>query len=81
MKRYLLLLVVAGIILLPNAGSVVTTLDGPMPPDQPTSGPGGSDYSHEGVQKSSYKWGAEQYWIFEPIGPKPESAPLIVFNH
>lgn len=81
MKRYLLSLIVAGILFLPNAGSVVTTLNGPTPPNQPTSGPGGSDYSHEGVQKSRYKWGAEQYWIFEPISPKPESAPLIVFNH
>jgi dienelactone hydrolase len=81
MKKYLLLLIVIGIIILPNAGSVVATSNGPTPPSQPTSGPGGSDYSHEGLQKSSYKWGAEQYWVFEPADPKPESAPLIVFNH
>lgn len=53
----------------------------PTPPDQPTSGPGGSNYSHYGVRKTRYKLGARQYWIFEPFGPKPESAPLIVFNH
>jgi len=80
MKKYLLLLIVAGIIILPNAGSIFITSE-PTPPDQPTSGPGGSDYSHAGVQKSSYKSGAEQFWIFEPISPKPESAPFIVFNH
>jgi hypothetical protein len=33
------------------------------------------------VIESRYKWGAHQYWIFEPDSPKPESAPLIVFNH
>jgi predicted esterase len=51
------------------------------PPDQPSEGPGSSNYSHGGVQESKYKWGAKQYWIFEPILPKPESAPLVVFNH
>ena len=53
----------------------------PSQPDQPTSGPGGSNYSHFGVRKTRYGFGGNQYWIFEPFGPKPESAPLIVFNH
>ena len=53
----------------------------PTPPDQPTSGPGGSDYSHAGVKKSKYKSGAEQFWIFEPTDPTPATAPLIVFLH
>lgn len=53
----------------------------PTPPDQPNDGPGGSNYSHDGVLESSYKTGAKKYWIFEPINPKPDSAPLIVFNH
>ena len=57
------------------------TADDPTPPDQPSSGPGGSNYSHYGVRKTRYRFGAKQYWIFEPFGPKPESAPLIVFNH
>lgn len=55
--------------------------EGPTPPNQPSEGPGGSNYSHGDVQETSYKTGAKKYWIFEPINPKPDSAPLIVFNH
>jgi len=61
--------------------SLIARADDPTPPDQPPSGPGGSDYVHNGVIKTRYKWGAHQYWIFEPDDPKPETAPLIVFNH
>jgi hypothetical protein len=57
------------------------SLDDPKPPNQPISGPGGSDYSHENVRKTRYNYGAKQYWIFEPDNPKPETAPLIVFIH
>jgi hypothetical protein len=60
---------------------IVARLDNPTPPDQPTTGPGGSEYAHNKVIKTRYKWGAHQYWIFEPDDPKPETAPLIVFNH
>jgi len=79
MKKYLLLIMVS-VIILQNIGSAFNNTE-PTPPDQPTSGPGGSDYSHAGVKKSSYKFGAEQYWIFEPTNPTPATAPLIVFNH
>ena len=58
-----------------------SSTDEPTPPDQPTDGPGGSNYSHYGVRKSRYGFGGHKYWIFEPYGPEPESAPLIVFNH
>jgi dienelactone hydrolase len=51
------------------------------PPGQAASGPGGSDYLHAGVTKSVYGTDANQYWIFEPASPMPESAPLIVFSH
>ncbi len=51
------------------------------PPEQPASGPGGTDYRHAGVTKNVYGEGADQYWIFTPAGPAPKSAPLIVFNH
>jgi hypothetical protein len=79
MRKYLLLFVF--ILIIPSVSSVITSLNGPTPPGQPMSGPGGADYQYEGVQKSRYNFGAKQYWIFEPIDPKPESAPLIVFNH
>ncbi|MGC9516874.1 MAG: alpha/beta hydrolase family protein [Methanomicrobiales archaeon] len=51
------------------------------PPTQPLSGPGGSNYSHTKVLSYTYGEGAKQYWIFEPGSPKPNSAPVIVFNH
>jgi len=57
-----------------------SSTDEPTPPDQPTDGPGGSNYSHYGVRKTRYGFGGHKYWIFEPYGPKPESAPLIVFK-
>lgn len=72
-----------GIILLFLCITVQPTLalDEPTPPNQPLSGPGGSEYSHDTVRKTRYKFGEKQFWIFEPDNPKPESAPLIVFIH
>jgi pimeloyl-ACP methyl ester carboxylesterase len=55
--------------------------DEPTPPPQPPTGPGGSNYSHEGVRQTWYGWGGRGFWIFEPTDPTPESAPLIVFLH
>ena len=56
-------------------------LDEPTPPNQPSNGPGGSEYFHDTVRITRNKFGARQYWIFEPDNPRPESAPLIVFIH
>jgi acetyl esterase/lipase len=53
----------------------------PRPPEQPASGPGGSDYAHDDFRMSNYGRGKEEYWIFEPISPTPSEAPLVVFNH
>jgi len=53
----------------------------PQPPGQPSSGPGGAEYRHEAVNISEYGQEENQYWIFEPASPIPESAPLIVLNH
>lgn len=50
-------------------------------PNQPLSGPGGVNYSHEAIKESSYGRGSNKFWIFEPAEPKPVTAPLIVFNH
>jgi pimeloyl-ACP methyl ester carboxylesterase len=58
-----------------------TLQEPPTPPEQPSTGPGGSNYSHEGVRQSQCGWGGHQFWIFEPTNPTPTSAPLIVFNH
>ena len=53
----------------------------PRPPAQPASGYGGSRYAHAGVTRRVYEAGVEQYWVFEPARPSPQSAPLVVFNH
>jgi len=60
---------------------LIKSTDDVTQPDQPLDGPGGSNYSHYGVRKTRYGFGGHKYWIFEPFGPEPESAPLIVFNH
>ncbi|NOX97817.1 MAG: alpha/beta hydrolase [Nitrospirae bacterium] len=62
---------------------LVSRAEGPLiqPPQQPATGPGGARYSQAAVIKSVYGEGADQYWIFEPADPTPESAPVIVFNH
>lgn len=50
-------------------------------PAQPTSGPGGSDYAHSDMRVSVGGSGANEYYVFEPINPKPPSAPLAVITH
>lgn len=51
------------------------------PPSQPQTGPGGKQYAHAGVVKNRYGKGGQEYWIFEPDSPKPQTAPVIVFLH
>lgn len=53
----------------------------PTPPAQPKSGPGGADYTHRAVVSKECGKGGTAYWLFEPGNPKPDRAPLIVFNH
>lgn len=79
--RKLIILFISLLLFLPIFQTCAASLEGITPPDQPTSGPGGSEYIHNQVDEYRYKWGAREYWIFEPSDPKPESAPLIVFNH
>jgi pimeloyl-ACP methyl ester carboxylesterase len=50
-------------------------------PSQPESGPGGSAYPHRSVDERSYGEGDLQYWLLEPADPKPQSAPVVIFNH
>jgi acetyl esterase/lipase len=50
-------------------------------PEQPASGPGGSDYLHADIRMSQHGEGNDMFWIFEPADPAPESAPVIVFFH
>jgi len=57
------------------------TQEKPREPIQPSRGPGGSEYKHGRVVANMYGTGATRYWIFEPADPKPETAPVIIFNH
>lgn len=51
------------------------------PPAQPSTGPGGAQFSHTAVTKNHYGKGGQEYWLFEPDSPKPRTAPVIVFLH
>jgi hypothetical protein len=81
MIKKLIIFSLTFLFILPAFYSISANPDEPTQPDQPLEGPGSSDYSHSMVIKTRYKRGGEQFWIFEPIMPKPKSAPLIVFNH
>jgi hypothetical protein len=50
-------------------------------PPQPTQGPGGSDYTHKGVRVSPGGTGADAWYVFEPVSPRPKKAPLAVVMH
>ena len=54
---------------------------GVTPPAQPSSGPGGSQYSHASVTRNRYGKGGQEYWIYEPDSPKPRTAPVVVLLH
>jgi pimeloyl-ACP methyl ester carboxylesterase len=53
----------------------------PTPPEQPSSGPGSSAYAHASLTTSRFGSGADEVWVFEPAGPAPERAPVVVFCH
>ncbi|MGF3554678.1 MAG: alpha/beta hydrolase family protein [Thermoplasmatota archaeon] len=81
MKKQILTLFIVCLLMTLFIENNTAKVGDPSPPNQPPNGPGGSDYKHNKVKISRYKWGARQFWIFEPDDPKPEKAPLIVFNH
>lgn len=50
-------------------------------PPQPKAGPGGSHYSHRGWRVSSGGSGADAWYVFEPVKPRPAKAPLAIVMH
>ncbi|MDB5352652.1 MAG: esterase/lipase [Planctomycetota bacterium] len=38
-------------------------------------------YPHKSITAQSFGAGARSYWIFEPAGPTPEKAAVVVFHH
>ncbi|HWO23027.1 MAG TPA: alpha/beta fold hydrolase [Kofleriaceae bacterium] len=55
--------------------------EGPAPPAQPATGPGGAEYPHGGARVRTYGSGEEQYWLYEPAMPAPDAAPVLVYLH
>jgi acetyl esterase/lipase len=51
------------------------------PPEPPSQGRADPSYPHKSVTRAEFGWGARSYWLFEPADPKPERAPVVVFNH
>ncbi len=51
------------------------------PPEQPAEGPGSSALTYQDVTARKFGEGGTAYWLFEPAKPKPDSAPLMIFNH
>jgi dienelactone hydrolase len=49
-------------------------------PLQPSSGPGGADYTYQEISSAKFGSGNTEYWLYEPK-PMPASAPVIVFMH
>jgi hypothetical protein len=50
-------------------------------PRQPTSGPGGSDYSNADWRVSRGGLGPDAWYAFEPIKPQPRTAPVAIVMH
>ncbi len=51
------------------------------PPVQPKSGPGGSAYTHADWRVTPGGTGADAWYVFEPVKPRPKSAPVTVVMH
>lgn len=50
-------------------------------PTQLATGPGGMDYTNADVRVSQGGIGWDAYYVFEPMSPKPASAPLVIITH
>ncbi len=50
-------------------------------PQQPSYGPGSPDYRHTEVHFWDQATRADGFWLFEPAGPQPDSAEVIIFMH
>ena len=50
-------------------------------PEQPTSGPGGSDYPYGDWRVHAGGSGNDAFYVFEPIRPRPRRAPLAIVMH
>jgi hypothetical protein len=81
--RLLRFIAVSAVALADGSGISIAVADTPpTPPGQPSTGPGGSDYVHRTVKKCGLLGeGARAFHLYEPSGPAPATAPVIVFLH
>jgi hypothetical protein len=70
-------LVAAALALTPAVGAQAQITQ----PPQPKHGPGGSDYTHQGVRVSSGGTGVDAWYAFEPTKPRLKKAPLAIVMH
>ncbi len=63
------------------ASACARTSGGAAQPKQPASGPGGAAYKHADVKIYRVGSGNEEYWLFEPASPAPETAPVVAILH
>ena len=50
-------------------------------PYQPGTGPGAMEYRHTKLVQTIQGHGGTQCWIYEPDGPAPTNAPVVIFLH
>lgn len=80
----------AGLLMLGLLGAPITAAAGAElgrgaaavnQPVQPREGPGGRDYTNQGIRVSSGGAGADAWYVFEPTRPRPKKAPLAIVMH
>ena len=52
-----------------------------IPLGAPALAGGEASYPHRSAQGQEFGEGARSYWLYEPAGPRPERAPVVVFLH
>jgi hypothetical protein len=64
-----------------RALALAAALAGVSQPPQPKAGPGGGSTPHAGVRVTAGGSGAEGWYVFEPVWPRPRTAPLAIVTH
>lgn len=71
----------AALVVLMVASAALAGPRRPAPPGPPAYGPGSNDYLHAHALEIRDARDAEGFYLFEPTGPRPRSAPVVVFLH
>jgi hypothetical protein len=81
LRRRARLVALIGVVLALASVAAAQTTPEVTQPAQPRSGPGGSDYRHGDWRVSSGGSGDDAWYVFEPVDPRPKSAPLAIVMH